>query len=245
MSFADRKGTIGTSAYWLSSWPRRYGFALIAVAAAVLVRYALSRLLGANLPYLFFYPIIWLVAWTAGLWPGVFCVVLSAGSAEFLLFGPAVGAAWGLPLDANGLLMFSIAGFGLSALADMYRRRAERLREFERAVEGVEEMIAVVDRDYRYLIANHSFLKCRGMKSADVIGRRVSEILRPEVFEAIVKEKLDACFAGKIVQYEMRYTYPNRGERDLFVSYLPIEGPGGIERVAGGEAIARERRSRP
>ncbi len=232
MSFADRKGTIGTSAYWLSSWPRRYGFALIAVAAAVLVRYALSRLLGANLPYLFFYPIIWLVAWTAGLWPGVFCVVLSAVSAEFLLFGPALGAAWGLPLDANGLVMFSIAGFGLSALADMYRRRAERLREFERAVEGVEEMIAVVDRDYRYLIANHSFLKCRGMKSEDVIGRRVSEVLRPKVFEAIVKEKLDACFAGKIVQYEMRYTYPNRGERDLFVSYLPIEGPGGIERVA-------------
>ena len=168
----------------------------------------------------------------AGLGPGIFCVVLSAVSAEFLLFGPATGPAWGLPLDANGLVLFSIAGLGLSALGDMYRRRAKRLREFERAVEGLEEMIAVVDRNYRYLIANRSFLNCRGMKSEDVIGRRVSEVLHPEIFEAIVKEKLDECFDGKIVQYEMRYTYPNRGERDLFVSYLPIEGPGGIERVA-------------
>ena len=41
---------------------------------------------------------------------------------------------------------------------------AERLREYERVVEGLEEMIVVVDRDYRYLIANHAFLKYRGMK---------------------------------------------------------------------------------
>src|SRR5579862_8008312 len=232
MSFADRKGTIGTSAYWLSNWPRRYGLALVGAAVATLVRYALGRWLGANLPYLLFYPTIWLVACMAGLGPGIFCVVLSAVSAEFLLFGSAIGVAWGLPLNWNGLVLFSISGLGLSALGDVYRRRSERLREFERAVEGLEEMIAVVDRNYRYLIANRSFLNCRGMKSEDVIGRRVSEVLHPEIFEAIVKEKLDECFDGKIVQYEMRYTYPNRGERDLFVSYLPIEGPGGIERVA-------------
>jgi PAS domain-containing protein len=44
------------------------------------------------------------------------------------------------------------------------RRKAEdRLREYERAVEGSEDMIAVVDREYRYLIANRQFLKMRKM----------------------------------------------------------------------------------
>src|SRR5260370_35113577 len=59
MSSADRKGTIGTSAYWLCSWPRRYGLALIAVAVATLTRYALSKWLGANAPFILFYPIVW------------------------------------------------------------------------------------------------------------------------------------------------------------------------------------------
>src|SRR5262249_2172076 len=39
----------------------------------------------------------------------------------------------------------------------------DKLREYERAVEGSGEMICVVDRDYRYLIANRQFLQMRNM----------------------------------------------------------------------------------
>jgi formate hydrogenlyase transcriptional activator len=216
----------------LHTWPRQYGFALIAVVVAAGLRYALSQVVGGNLPFLLFYPAIWLVAWMAGLGPGILVVFLSVVAAKYLLFGPANPSAWGLPLDANGLLLFCISGVAISALADMYRRRANRLQEFERAIEGLEEMMVVVDRDYRYVIANRAFLKYRGMKREDLIGRRIPEILNPGVFEATVKEKLDECFRGKLVQYEMRYTFPERGERSLFVSYFPIDGPGGVERVA-------------
>jgi PAS domain S-box-containing protein len=117
-------------------------------------------------------------------------------------------------------------------MGDLFRRRAKRLQEFEKAVEGLEEMIVVVDRDYRYVIANRAFLNYRGMKKEELLGRRIPEILNSGVFETTIKEKLDECFQGKIVRYEMRYTYPSRGERDLFVSYFPIEGPGGIDGVA-------------
>jgi len=130
------------------------------------------------------------------------------------------------------LILFSIAGAALSGLADMYRRRAKRLQEFEKAVAGVEEMIAVVDRNYRYVMANRAFLDYRGLRKEQIIGRRIAEILNPGVFEATVKGKLDECFQGKIVQYEMRYKYPTQGERDLLISYLPIWGAGGVDRVA-------------
>jgi len=43
----------------------------------------------------------------------------------------------------------------------------------------LEEMIVVVDRNYRYLIANRAFLNYRGMKREDLIGRRIQEILNP------------------------------------------------------------------
>jgi PAS domain S-box-containing protein len=108
----------------------------------------------------------------------------------------------------------------------------ERLREYEKAVEGSEEMIAVVDREYRYLIANRRFLSVRNMTKEQVVGHLVSEVLTKRVFDEVIKEKLDECFRGKVVRYEMKYTYPDLGERDVFVSYFPIEGPTGVHRIA-------------
>jgi|CZKH01.1.fsa_nt_gi PAS domain S-box-containing protein len=112
------------------------------------------------------------------------------------------------------------------------RRVEERLREYERVVEGLEEMIVAVDRDYRYVIANRSFLNHRGMVKEQVLGRRVDEVVYDEAFQSVVKPKLDECFQGKAVEYEMKYTYPKLGERDLLISYFPIEGPTGVDRIA-------------
>src|SRR5262249_6888817 len=75
--------------------------------------------------------------------------------------------------DADG----SFAGYAGTAV-DITERKAmeteleiaaDRLQEYERVVEDVEEMIAVVDRDYRYLIANRKFLAMRNMTKAQVV----------------------------------------------------------------------------
>ena len=231
MSFADRKGAIGTSAYWLHTWPRRYGFAVIAVVAATLLRYSLGKLVGANLPLLLFFPAIWLVAWMAGLGPGVFAVFLSGAAASYLFSGPLSRSALGLPMNANGLVLFSIAGVALAGLVEVYRRRAERLREFERAAAGVGEGIIVLDRQYRYVVANQVFLGYRGVKREELIGHSLAETMGATVFETTVKPKLDECFRGNVVKFEKRYNYPAIGERDFSVAYFPIEGPTRVERV--------------
>jgi PAS domain S-box-containing protein len=113
------------------------------------------------------------------------------------------------------------------------RKMAEdKLREYERTVEGSEDMIVVVDRGYRYLIANRQFLKMRNLTREQVVGRSVREVLNAEVFETVVRPKLDECFQGKVVRYEMKYTFPELGERDLLVSYFPIEDATVVSRVA-------------
>jgi len=113
------------------------------------------------------------------------------------------------------------------------RKRAEdKLREYERAVEGLEEMIVVVDREYRYLLANGEFLSRRNMTREQVVGHFAHEVMNKGVFEAVVRQKLDECFQGKTVRFEMKYTYPELGERDIAVSYFPIEGNTGVDRVA-------------
>jgi len=123
----------------------------------------------------------------------------------------------------------------IEAIAHDIRERkqaAERLREYEKVVEGVEEMIVVVDREYRFVLANRAYLKFRNLAAEQLIGRLIPEVVNPGVFESVAKAKLDECFQGKVVAYGLRYTYPHLGERDLFISYFPIEGPKGVDRVA-------------
>ena len=140
-----------------------------------------------------------------------------------------------IPVEINSHLIYE-NGLGVlvqgTARDITERKRAEeRLREYEKVVEGVEEMIVVVDRDYRYLLANRAFLNHLALKREDVIGHLVSELLGAEIFGKIIKRNLDACFKGNVVKYETRLTNPI-GERDMSVAYFPIEGALGIDRVA-------------
>jgi PAS domain S-box-containing protein len=108
---------------------------------------------------------------------------------------------------------------------------AGKLREYENVFEGVEEMIAVIDRDFRYLLANGSFLRYRHKVRDQVVGRYVWEVLTPSVFEDIIRPKLEQCFAGEVVRFEMEYSYPALGQRHLLISYFPVAGTAGVERV--------------
>jgi PAS domain S-box-containing protein len=108
----------------------------------------------------------------------------------------------------------------------------EGFREFEAVVENLEEMIVVVDRDDRYRMANRAYLKFRAARREQFFGHRAHEVVSPQVVETDIKPKLDECFQNHIVKFELTYTYPHLGERNLFKSYFPVSGPSGVERVA-------------
>jgi len=112
------------------------------------------------------------------------------------------------------------------------KQAEERLHEYEKVVEGLDEMIAVLDRNYRYLIANPAYLQYRGLEKEQVIGHFVEEVVGPQAFFNVIKSKMDECFTGKVVRYELRFDVSSLGERDLFASYFPIEGPAGVDRLA-------------
>ena len=155
-------------------------------------------------------------------------------AAEFRIVKPDGTVCW---LAARGKFYYARNGnpermLGVSLDITERKSAEEKLREYEKAVEGSEEMMAVVDQEYRYLIANRKFLSQRNMTKEQVVGHLVPEVLNKGVFETVVKEKLDECLRGNVVRYEMRYTYPELGERDLLISNFPIEGPGGVDRVA-------------
>ena len=232
MSIADPRAHISTFQHWLRPWPRRYAFSLLAVLAATIIRYALGLVLGLLPPFALFFSTIILVTLFAGFGPGVFATLLSVASVAFFFWAPLNVFGTSRVRDIVGLGLFSLIGVFFSGLADLYRRRETRLHEFEEVVQGLEDMIVVVDRNYRYVIANEAFLKYRGMKAEEVLGHRVDEVIYPDVFESTVKDKMDECFQGKVVRYEMQYQYVCAGTRDLCISYIPIRGRDGIDRLA-------------
>jgi PAS domain S-box-containing protein len=137
----------------------------------------------------------------------------------------------------------SFAGYiGISV--DVHDRglAEEKLTEYEKAVEGVDVIIAVVDRQYRYRVANRKHLSMHRMTKEQVLGRHAREVLH-SVFDE-VKEKLDECFRGNISRFETKVTFPEIGERDMSVSFFPVHGPNGIDRVACiGHDITERRRA--
>ncbi len=183
MRSADRSGALGTLAREFETWPQRYGFSLAAVALATLLRYGLGAAIGVTTPFILFYPTIILIALETGFGPGLFATCLSAAVAKYFFVGPVSSFAVRDSRDMIALVLFVIMGVALSGLGDLFRRRAKRSREFEWAMDGLDEMIVVLDRDYGCVIANRAFLDFHGIKRKDVTGVSIAKMLNPGVFE--------------------------------------------------------------
>jgi PAS domain S-box-containing protein len=120
------------------------------------------------------------------------------------------------------------------AVKDFTARKAaeDKLRQYERLVEGLDEMVAVVDRNHQYVLTNRAFLEVFGEANAKLEGRSIREFRDRDVIERIVIPNLNRCFRGNPVLFSMEYDLPGVGVRDLSVSLSPIEVSGEVETVA-------------
>ncbi len=112
------------------------------------------------------------------------------------------------------------------------------LREYLRAVESSEDLIATVGEDFRLKIVNNAFLRFHNFRRRKVIGQSIADIWGKDFFEAQILPWMSRCFLGEQVQFEARRTHPLRGEVVLHVRYSPIMGAG--KTVQGVVIIARD-----
>ncbi|HEX4961046.1 MAG TPA: ATP-binding protein [Thermoanaerobaculia bacterium] len=137
----------------------RYGLAVAAVAAALLVRWPLLPLFGGSVPFMFFFPAIVFAGWIGGLGPGLLATGLSALGAAYFLFSPPLLAVVSQPsarvfqlliFVAIGLLI-SLLNEGLHAarrraadVAEENRRQAEALLHAKEEVRESESRFRIV-----------------------------------------------------------------------------------------------------
>jgi PAS domain S-box-containing protein len=99
----------------------------MAVAAAFLLRWGLTRLAGGSLPtYITFYPAVMLSALLGGLGPGLLATVVAALGVDYFILLPQGSFAVSSLADAVGLAFFTGTGVFMSVVAELYRRARQQ-----------------------------------------------------------------------------------------------------------------------
>lgn len=130
--------------------------------------------------------------------------------------------------DANGRFAGTEA-----MLRDISERKKyfDQLSMYKKAVDSSGDLVAAVDKRYRYIFANTTFCKYHRMNEDEIVGSHVAEVLGEELYSSSIKSNLDASINGEVVSFDMQLEYPEEGKKDINVAYYPLIVRGDIHGV--------------
>jgi PAS domain S-box-containing protein len=232
----------------LTSWGKwlgRYGGAVAAAVAGLLIRWALEAWVGPGLPhYLTFYPSVMAVALLGGLGPGMVTTAAAALLAEYWVIPPH-GFGIEKPADLVGIVVFMGMGLFMCLVAEYARRvrlkaaaydREQALRETLRhneflanIIERSSQPFAVGYLDGRLGLVNPAFEQLTGYTAEELRSLDWGTTLTPPEWRDKERGKLEELArTGQPVRYEKEYVRKD-GRR------VPIELLVHLARDAKGE----------
>jgi PAS domain S-box-containing protein len=117
------------------------------------------------------------------------------------------------------------------------KERENHLRQYERAIDGANELIAAIDEDYRYLFANPAYCEFHDLDPGQLTDTALQDALSHAEWE-IVEPYVEQTLAGTSVQYRMRRSRPNRPDKTFDIRYHPLEDETG--EIRGAVATMRD-----
>jgi PAS domain S-box-containing protein len=121
----------------------RFGIVPLAVATALLLRFLLWPLLGAELPFLLLWPAVMFSAWYGGFGPGLLATLLSALAAHTFLLEPRLAFVVSDPNGIMGMGLFVLLGVFISLLSERLRQAKRRLEEHAQQIFNQRELLRV------------------------------------------------------------------------------------------------------
>lgn len=118
----------------------------------------------------------------------------------------------------------------LNRMLDQLSASETRLQQYRQLVEGSDDLMAIADADYRYLLVNQSYARMFGRDPSQIEGAYLWEILGRGYFDAVLRSKLDRCLAGGTEHFETERQDRNGQRRQLLASYFPIQSEKPSER---------------
>jgi len=214
----------------LPNRPRvQYALAVLAVAVAFALREAVSGVSGLGWPYVTFYPAVVLTAVLGGFGPGLLATFLSALAAALWILPPR----WRLlPMaepDAAGLLVFSVMGLCMSALAGLYHRARERgaalrtqlalrgsAEQFRAFFENTAVGAAQLEVSGRFRQVNDRMCQITGFSREELLRMAPPELSPPDEV-AQERERFTRFLRGEPAVYERDKRYMRKDGRIIWV----------------------------
>lgn len=100
-------------------------------------------------------------------------------------------------------------------------QKKQELFLYQMMVNASLESITLIDRNYIYRIVNDAYLRSRQLKREEVINHSVADVWGQEVFQQIIKEKLDDCFQGKVISHISAYEFSKNEINYIETIYTP------------------------
>ena len=166
----------------------RYVFAVLAVAAATVLRFGLQQLLGPFHPtFILFYPTVVIVAMMAGFGPGILASALGAVSGGYFFLEPRFSFTVRTPEDVVGPALFAFIGVFLTILTHSRTEAQQALREnddrYRDLVEHSEDLVCTHDLEGRLLSVNPAPARLLGYELAELLKIPMRELIAPEFRE--------------------------------------------------------------
>ena len=209
----------------------RYGLAVMAVAAAMGLRLALSAWAGPGLPvFITFYPAVMVVALLAGLLPGMLATALSGAITVYWLL-PSIGIS---PVDRLELALFTGMGLFMSVVAEYYHHYRNKaagyaselaLRESEARFHAAFAQGAVgmgtSTLDGQLLEINDAFCRMLGYTASELAMHSFAEITHPDDQPANLAG-LQRISSGEAASFRMEKRYLHRDGHLVWVDMSTV-----------------------
>jgi len=123
---------------------RPYLWALIVTAVAILLRAALSPIVGVRLPFITLFPAVFVSAYLGGLGPTLLTTLVGIGFAVFWFSAPTYAATFSDPVAQLGMGLFGLTGAAIGWLGET---RLRALQNATQALRFVEREMARAEQE--------------------------------------------------------------------------------------------------
>jgi len=169
--------------------PIHYVAAILIVGAAFLLRFTLHPAAASGVPFLFFYPAIFIAAWYGGMRPGLLGTALATGMALYFV-KPSAGTPDTFQISVIvQVLIFFLSGALFSVLMGMMHHLVIKERKshqeivnqrewFRVTLRSIGDAVMVTDRNGLIQFMNGEAERLSGWTESDAKGRALRTIFR-------------------------------------------------------------------
>jgi len=101
------------------------------------------------------------------------------------------------------------------------KQAEDMLRQYAHIVSSSTDMLALLDKRFKYLAVNQEYIKAFKLTEDQLIGHTVAEVFGKEIFNAVIRPKGEQCMDGEVVNNQYWVDFPAHGRRYMDINYYP------------------------